>query len=79
MAAGVPIIATNVGGIPDLIKDKRTGLLIAPNDLDELIESLVSFLDDRVKTYQMKKNAMDIARSLSINKTAQKYEKVYKL
>ncbi|MBM3966535.1 MAG: glycosyltransferase family 4 protein [Planctomycetes bacterium] len=36
MALKVPVIATQIAGIPDLIRDQETGLLIAPNDRDGL-------------------------------------------
>jgi len=40
MAAGVPVIASNVGGIPDLITDGDTGFLIRPGDVDVLSERI---------------------------------------
>ncbi len=39
-AAKVPIIATNVGGIPDIIKDQETGILIPPRSTYALAKSL---------------------------------------
>ena len=44
MAAGVPVIATRVGGIPDLIADKHTGLLIPSDDSDALAGALLHLL-----------------------------------
>ena len=40
MHLAIPIIATNVGGIPELIKDKCYGLLIPPNDEEALYKAL---------------------------------------
>ncbi|WP_430408538.1 glycosyltransferase family 4 protein [Kordia sp.] len=45
MALGMPIVSTNVGGIPFLIDDKKDGLLVAPNNVAEMakaIETLVN-------------------------------------
>lgn len=36
----VPVIATNVGGIPEIVEDQKTGLLVSPNDPQKLLESI---------------------------------------
>ena len=46
MAAGVPVVATRVGGIPDMIRHGETGLLYEPGDLDALTSCLRSLLRD---------------------------------
>lgn len=40
MALGLPIISTNVGGMPFLIKDKEDGVLVNPNDLKAFVEAI---------------------------------------
>jgi glycosyltransferase involved in cell wall biosynthesis len=40
MAAGLPVIATRVGGIPDLVRHDESGLLFEPGDVDELCSHL---------------------------------------
>ena len=47
MASGVPVIATSVGGVPDLIEDNRTGFLVPSEDIDLLSKSLLELIDDR--------------------------------
>ncbi len=48
MAMGVPVIASNVGGIPDAVEDGRTGLLVAPGDAESLRRALVRLIDDEM-------------------------------
>ena len=36
MAAGLPVVATSVGGVPDVVHHQRTGLLVPPRDPDQL-------------------------------------------
>ncbi len=40
------VVASNVGGIPEIVKDKETGLLVAPNDSDELGNAVILLLND---------------------------------
>jgi glycosyltransferase involved in cell wall biosynthesis len=46
MAAGVPVVATAVGGTPELITHGVTGLLVPPGRPEDLANALVSLLDD---------------------------------
>jgi glycosyltransferase involved in cell wall biosynthesis len=42
-----PVVATRVGGIPDLVQDESNGLLVEPGDTEGLADALVRVLDDR--------------------------------
>lgn len=53
MAAGVPVIATRVGGIPQLVEHGITGLLIPPRDLNGFVSSLRILLANPSKAAQM--------------------------
>jgi len=46
-ACGVPVIGTDVGGIPDVIEDGKTGLLVPSEDPTALAASIVRLMDDR--------------------------------
>lgn len=45
-AHGVPVIAGRSGGVDDVVEDGETGLLVAPGDLEDLTQAVVSLLDD---------------------------------
>lgn len=47
MHAGVPVVATDAGGIPDQVTDGVTGLLVPTGDADALAAAIVRLLDDR--------------------------------
>jgi glycosyltransferase involved in cell wall biosynthesis len=47
MAAGVPVVAAAVGGVPDVLEDGRLGLLVGPGSADALANGIEALLRDR--------------------------------
>jgi glycosyltransferase involved in cell wall biosynthesis len=47
MGSGVPVVASNISGIPELVQDRRTGLLAPPRDATSLANALESYYRDR--------------------------------
>ncbi len=45
LQAGVPVIASAIGGIGEIVKDGKNGLLVRPGDADALAEALYRFKD----------------------------------
>lgn len=46
MASGVPVLATNVGGVAELIEQEETGLIVPPADSLALCDAVARYLDD---------------------------------
>ena len=46
LAQGAPVVATSVGGVPSLVEDKKTGLLVPPNDPFKLGDAILSVLQN---------------------------------
>lgn len=46
MASGLPVVATRVGGIPELVLDDTTGYLIEPGNIEQLVAGITRLLDD---------------------------------
>lgn len=61
MAAGLPIVASRVGGIPEIVEPDVTGLLVPPNDSHALTTSIVALLSDEPRLMRMSEAARDIA------------------
>jgi glycosyltransferase involved in cell wall biosynthesis len=57
-----PVIATNVGGIPELMKDGETGYLIEKGNSKELFEKLSRILDNLEKSKEMGKKGRDFVK-----------------
>ena len=64
MATGVPIVASSVGGISEIIADGETGLLVPPNDPDKLASKLQTLIDDDGLRSRMGRLARNRAKSL---------------
>jgi glycosyltransferase involved in cell wall biosynthesis len=47
MAVGTPVVATQVDGLPEVVRDGETGRLVAPGDPDELAEAVADVLAHR--------------------------------
>jgi polysaccharide biosynthesis protein VpsI len=57
MSVGLPTVATAVGGIPDLVVDGETGLLVMPHDVDALADAFIKILANPRLAEQMGQNA----------------------
>jgi glycosyltransferase involved in cell wall biosynthesis len=53
MASSKPVVATRVGGIPEVVSDNDTGLLVEPMNIDSLAESVISLLKDKQRSMAM--------------------------
>lgn len=53
-SCNVPLIVTNVGGLPEAVQDEVTGIVVPPNDSDALAEAIDSLLSDenKLRTFQ---------------------------
>lgn len=62
MAAGVPLVATRTGGIPELVEDGETGLLVPPGDARALADALRGLLADPARREALALHAQSAAR-----------------
>jgi L-malate glycosyltransferase len=78
MAAGVPVVATDVGGNPELIKDGEPGMLVPPGNEDRLVEVLLQLARDAELRLHCSQRGREFARSsFHIDVIRRRYEQLY--
>jgi N-acetyl-alpha-D-glucosaminyl L-malate synthase BshA len=77
MACGVPVLATDVGGLPEVVVKDETGFLFPVGDHDTAIHLAVNLLSDRVKHRGMSEAAVRRAASFEIDHIVSLYESMY--
>src|SRR5262249_19072281 len=78
LACGLPVVATRVGGIPDIVEHDKTGLLIDKGDIEGLATSLLTLLRDHSRCARMGQAAHAFAPALlDARKTASRLVELY--
>lgn len=79
MALGIPVVTTPVGGIPDLVKDGSTGLLIQPGDSGALATALIQLASDSVLRTTLREAAFDhVSATYSLPVVFSQFGELYK-
>lgn len=79
MLIPLPIIASNVGGIPEIIIDGKTGILIESENSSAIAENLKKLISSEKKRAEMAQAEFQrVLENFDAKKMAQEYEKVYK-
>ena len=83
MEAGLPVVSTRVGGVPDLVEDGVTGLLVNPGDPAALAGALAELLGDRERRAEMglkgrKRRRSEFDIDVMVERFEQLYEELYR-
>jgi len=78
MSAGIGIIATNVGGVPEAVKHEESALLIDAGSQEKISESIVFLLQNSDKVKELGENARDVfLKKFDIKNIVQELKKIY--
>lgn len=79
MAAGKPVVATRAGGVPEVVEDGVTGLLVTPGDVEQLAEAIARLLGEPDKAREMGRMGRErVERLFSAEEHARRVEKIYR-
>ena len=78
MAEGLPVVATNVGGTPEMISDGRTGLLVPPNDARTLAANVRQLLERPDLRARLGRAGFEVVRErFNVERITTQYERLY--
>jgi len=78
MACKVPVVATNVGGIPELIEDQISGFMSNVGDIEDMAKNALYILKDCDRLKSFKQAALARAKEFDLSLILPKYEAYYK-
>jgi glycosyltransferase involved in cell wall biosynthesis len=78
LAAGVPVVATAVGGNPELIRDGSNGMLVAAGERDALVNAITQLSRDENLRLSCSQQARESARSFRMDEICRRYEDLYR-
>lgn len=77
MAAGVPVISTNAGGLPEVNRHGVTGMMSDVGDIEDMIKNTLYLLEDEKVLAKFKKQAFARAKEFDLPKILPMYEQIY--
>ena len=78
MAAGVPVISTNAGGLPEININGVTGFISDVGDIGNMSSNIITLFKDDKAFQEMKRHSIEQAQKFDIDKIVPEYEKLYK-
>jgi glycosyltransferase involved in cell wall biosynthesis len=76
MALGLPVVSTNVGGIPFLLTDKENALLVNDDDVSAMTDVICSLLEDQQKASDLTLNARHFIEQMDWNVVKEEWKRV---
>jgi glycosyltransferase involved in cell wall biosynthesis len=78
MAAGKPVIATNVGGVSEVVQDQRTGFVVPPKDPETMANRILQVMADQAMAERLGRAGREkVERDFSLDTMTQQYEALY--
>ena len=77
MVAGVPVVSSNAGGIPEVNEEGVSGFLCEVGDIDTMAARALYILEDEARLKEFKKGALEVAKRFDEEKIVPMYEALY--
>jgi glycosyltransferase involved in cell wall biosynthesis len=78
MSAAVPVVASSVGGTPEIVQDGQTGLLVSPENASELADRILEIINNRDKSKLLGERGRErVAKEFSTARMFEQYQELY--
>lgn len=77
MAYGLPVVATNAGGLPEVVEHGRSGWLVPPESAEALAGAIEGAASDPARLCEFSRNARERAAQFSVERTVERTEQFY--
>ena len=78
MATALPVVATDVGGIPEVVRPGINGRLVPPDDAGALADAVLALMDDPAAAAALGRAARaDVVRHYTIDRMVERFEQLY--
>lgn len=77
MAIGTPVLSSDVGGVNEVIKDNKTGILVNSFDENEFVSKISELINNPEKLHEISENALTLINNFSVKKMVKNYENMY--
>ena len=78
MASGVPVVASKVGGLPEVVPDKKAGFLIQSGNIEEMSLRSIQLLSDEKQHKKFSDEGIKASREFSCDLIVPRFEKLYR-
>lgn len=78
MAHGVPVVCTQVGGLPEVVENGVSGYLSPVGDISGMAQQVIHILEDKDRHRRFKHQALETSKKFEIDKVIGQYESLYK-
>jgi glycosyltransferase involved in cell wall biosynthesis len=78
MAKGIPVVSTRVSGIPELVRDDQTGLLVEPDDPEALAKAIARLLTDHTLAERLAQAGRELVlQEFNIYRSARQLQRLF--
>ena len=78
LASGAPVVSTDVGGVPFLVENEKTALLVEPGDAEAMADAMTRVIDDRALRQKLISNGLDYVRNFTWERVGVSWLRIYR-